>query len=313
MTFNKKLIHILLLFFFLNALLVLSPAKADDTTSATSSFISDAIAAGFNKILENTADQLYSVAGTDRANASILLDAEMHQKNDFLSNPGVQKMKDFTAFWFFLFYIIFLLVGGIGVMREAADGPFGGGGTWRNQYFEIAVFAPLIWAFYLYGLQWIFSLEWVLTSSAFLESVDLIGTVPITPIDYFMWSAINVALLIALYMRYLLVGLIAAFFLLIVAAALFPPTRRFAGMILSWGALMLFSRFIMALIIVGGTSIMSGLPRELSSNLGIYLIIVAVAFIFTTACILWPIISAFINPLKYMVVRRALYGDERRY
>ncbi len=289
-------------------------ATADSKNLDPYRIIPDLIAEGFDKILENQADNLYSSVGTNGTNASTLLTSLMYQKNDFLANPGVQKMKDFTAFWFFIFYIIFLLVGGIGVMREAADSSSFASdhGSWRNQYIEIAIFAPLVWAFYLYGLQWFFSLEWVLTKSSYLESMDLIGYVPTDSLDYFMFSLINVALIVALYIRYLIVGLFSAFFLLITAAALFPPTRRFAGMIFSYGAVMLFSRFIMTLILVGGTSIMSGLPYSQNTNMANYFVIVLVAFIFTTLCILYPILSPFISPLKYMIVSRSLYGQGRR-
>jgi len=145
--------------------------------STPTDIISNAVAAGFDKILENQADNLYSSVGTNGTNASTLLMDILYQKNDFLVNPGVQEMKDFTAFWFFVFYIIFLLVGGIRVMHEAADSSSFGNeeGSWRNQYIEIAIFAPLIWAFYLYGLQWLFSLEWILTRSAYLQTMDLIA------------------------------------------------------------------------------------------------------------------------------------------
>jgi hypothetical protein len=276
--------------------------------------IPNLIAKGFDKILENQADNLYSSVGTNETNVSTLLTGMVYQKNEFLVNPGVQKMKDFTAFWFFAFYIIFLLVGGIGVMREAADTSSLGNdnGSWRNQYIEIAIFAPLVWAFYLYGLQWLFSLEWVLTKSAYLETMDLIAYVPTDALDYLMFSIINVALILALYIRYLIVGLVSAFFLLVAAAALFPSTRGFATMLFSYGAVMLFSRFIMCMILVGGTSIMSGLPYPLNINSGIYLVIVLVAFIFTTVCILYPIISPFFSPLRYLIVSRSLYGQGRR-
>jgi len=53
---------------------------------------------------------------------------------------------------------------------------------------------------------------------------------------------------------------------------------------------------------------MSGLPYSQNSNLANYFVIVLVAFIFTTACILYPILSPFISPLKYMIVSRSLYG-----
>ena len=138
--------------------------------------------------------------------------------------------------------------------------------------------------------------------------MDLIAYTPTNALDYLMFSIVNVALILALYIRYLVVGLVSAFFLLIAAAALFPPTRGFAKMLFSYGAVMLFSRFIMCMILVGGTSIMSGLPSPINASLGIYFIIVLVAFIFTTACILYPILSPFISPLKYLVVSRSLYG-----
>ena len=304
-------------YFLLILLLCLSlvnVAAADYKTPDPYQIIPDLIAKGFDKILENQADNLYSSVGTNGTNVSTLLTSMLYQKNEFLVNPGVQKMKDFTAFWFFAFYIIFLLVGGIGVMREAADNSSFGNdnGSWRNQYIEIAIFAPLVWAFYLYGLQWLFSLEWVLTKSAYLEAMDLIAYTPTNALDYLSFSIINVALIIALYIRYLIVGLVSAFFLLIAAAALFPPTRGFAKMLFSYGAVMLFSRFIMSMILVGGTSIMSGLPFPLNINLAIYLVIVLVAFIFTTVCILYPILSPFISPLRYLIVSRSLYGQGRR-
>ena len=289
--------------------------KATADTAATqvpdlSEIIPDLIAKGFDQILENQADNLYSSVGTNSSNVSTLLTSMVYQKNEFLVNPGVQKMKDFTAFWFFAFYIIFLLVGGIGVMREAADNSSFGNdyGSWRNQYIEIAIFAPLVWAFYLYGLQWLFSLEWILTKSAYLQAMDLIPYIPTNALDYLSFSIINVALIFALYIRYLVLGLVSAFFLLIAAAALFPPTRGFATMLFSYGAVMLFSRFIMCMILVGGTSIMGGLPSPINTSLGIYYVIVFVAFIFATACILYPILAPFVGPLRYLIVSRSLYG-----
>ncbi len=262
-------------------------AAADSKNLDPYQIIPDLIAKGFDKILETQADNLYTSVGVNNSNASSLISGMMQQENDFLTNPGVQKEKDFTAFWFFVFYIIFLLVGGIGVMQEASDSSSFGNdnGSWRNQYIEIAIFAPLIWAFYLYGLQWVFSLEWILSKSAYVETMDLVAYIPADALDYLMFSIINVALILAFYVRYLIVGLVSAFFLLIAAAAFFQPTRRFAAMLFSYGAVMLFSRFIMTLILVGGTSIMSGLPEPFNKNIGIYFIVVLVAFIFTTACI----------------------------
>ncbi len=113
------------------------------------------ISKGFDRILESQADNLYNMIGVNSSNVQPAVSTLMAEKNDFLSNPMIQKEKNFTAFWYFVFYIIFLLVGGIGVMSESASFNTMGNvfGSWRNKYFEIAIIAPLIWAFYLSSWQ----------------------------------------------------------------------------------------------------------------------------------------------------------------
>ncbi len=276
--------------------------------------IPNLISKGFDMILESQADNMYNMIGVNNSNVQPAVSTLMAQKNDFLSNPVIQKQKNFTAFWYFVFYIIFLLAGGIGVMRESASFDTMGNvfGSWRNKYFEIAIIAPLIWAFYLYGLQWIFSLESILAKSAFLESMNFVSYSPDNSTAYLLRAVSFVGLMIIFYFRYLVVGIISAYFLLFAAAGFFPWTRPFAMMLFSYGAVMLFSRFLMCLILLEGTGLMSGLPSPLDRSLLLYFVITMGALLAGIACILYPVLSLFGNQIKYLIIGKYLFGSGRR-
>lgn len=292
-------------------LILAQPASADFHSIDV---IPDLISQGFDRILESQADNLYNMIGVNSSNVQPAVSTLMAEKNDFLSNPMIQKQKDFTAFWYFVFYIIFLLAGGVGVMSESASFDTMGNafGSWRNRYLEIAIISPLIWAFYLYGLQWIFSLESILAKSAFIESMNFVSYSPYNSTAYLLRALSFVSLMLIFYYRYLVVGIVSAYFLLIAAAALFPWTRSFAMTIFSYGAVMLFSRFLMCLILLGGTGLMSGLPEPLNQSLLLYYVITTGALLVGVACILYPIISLFGNQIKYVIIGRYLFGSGRR-
>ncbi len=276
--------------------------------------IPNLISQGFDMILEDQADNFYSMIGVNNSRAQPAVSTLMVENNSFLTNPMVQKEKNFTAFWYFVFYIIFLLVGGIGVMKESAssDSMGNGYGSWRNRYFEIAITAPLLWALYLKGLQWIFSFESILAKSAFLESMDFVSYSPENSTAYFLRALSIVSLMLIFYYRYLVVGIISAYFLLFAAAALFPWTRSFAVTVFTYGGVMLFSRFLMCLILLGGTGLMSGLPAPLNQSLLLYYVITMGALLVGVACILYPILASFSSQIKYLIIGRYLFGPIRR-
>jgi hypothetical protein len=295
------------IFFLALCMILAQPASAEFSSK---DMIPDLISKGFDMILESQADNMYNMIGMNNSNAQPAVSILMAQKNDFLSNPMVQKQKNFTSFWYFVFYIIFLLAGGIGVMKESASFDTMGNvfGSWRNKYFEIAIMAPLIWAFYLYGLQWIFSLESILARSAFLESMNFVSYSPDNSLAYLLRALSFVGLMIIFYFRYLVVGIISGYFLLFAAAGFFPWTRSFAMMIFSYGAVMLFSRFLMCLILLGGTGLMSGLPEPLNQSLLLYFVITLGTLLVGLVCILYPVFSLFGNQIKYLVVGKFLFA-----
>lgn len=298
--------------FFLSLCLIMAQPVA--AVFDPNELIPNLVSKGFDRILESQADNIYDMIGVNNSNAQPAVSTLMAQNNDFLSNPMVQRMKNFTAFWYFVFYIIFLLAGGIAVMKESASFDTMGNvfGSWRNRYFEIAIIAPLVWAFYLYGLQWIFSLESILAKSAFLESMNFVSYSPDNSLAYLFRALSFVSLMIIFYFRYLVVGIISAYFLLLAAAGFFPWTRQFAMMLFSYGAVMLFSRFLMCLILLGGTGLMSGLPYPLNESLLLYYVVTSGAILAGWACMLYPLLASFGNQIKYLIVGKFLFGRGRQ-
>lgn len=292
----KRIILVLTL-----CLILAQPASA---VFRSTDIIPDLISKGFDRILESQADYLYDMIGVNSSDIQPAVSTLMAQKNDFLSNPSIQKEKNFTSLWYFVFYLIFLLAGGIVLMKESANSSSMGNvsGSWRNKYFEIAIIAPLVWAFYLYGLQWIFSLEYVMAKSAFLESMNFVSYSPTNVFAYLLRAISTVTIMLIFYFRYLVVGIVSKYFLLFVAASFFPWTRSFAMTMFTYGAVMLFSRFIMCMVLLGGTGLMSGFPAPYNQSLLVYYVISSWALFAGIACILYPVIAIFTNQIKYRIV-----------
>lgn len=295
---------------FFRALLILLVLAV--TASATDfgivSTLSDGISEGFDKILVSITDQSFENMGMNSTESATLLTNFMIQPNDFLSNAFVQKEKSFTAFWYAVFYIMFMLVGGIILMKEEAMPARGfgmGGPAWRNTYITIAIIAPLIWAFYLYSFKWIFSLEYLLSKSSFLEIMDFMPPTTDNAVGYAVLGIMRMFNILFMYIRYMVVGLIAGWFLFIIAARFIPITATYGTLLINYGLLMLFSRFVVVLIFLGGFGILqeiSFLPQ--SAMFAPYFIVLLVALLFEFTCIIYPIIYVFTNsPAKYVKFR----------
>ncbi len=301
MSCSKRFFRILLIFLALTG-------TASATDFGIVSAISDGISQGFDKIMVSVTDQSYENMGLNTTESATMMTNFMIQPNDFLSNEFVQKEKSFTAFWYAVFYVMFLLVGGIILMKEEAMPSHGfgmSGPAWRNTYITIALIAPLIWAFYLYSFKWIFSLEYLLSKSSFLEIMDFMPPTTDNAVGYAILGIMRIFNIIFMYIRYMVVGLIAGWFLFIIAARLIPITEVYGKLLINYGLLMLFSRFVIVLIFLGGFGILQEitfLPQ--SAMFAPYFIVLLLALLFEVTCILYPIIYVFTNsPAKYVKFR----------
>ena len=247
--------------------------------SISKSFIPDLISKGFDRILESQADYLYDMIGVNSSDIQPAVSTLMAQKNDFLVKPIDTEGEELHSVMVFRVLLNFPFSRRNWLMKESANSSSMGNvsGSWRNKYFEIAIIAPLVWAFYLYGLEWIFSLEYVMAKSAFLESMNFVSYSPTNVFAYLLRAISSVTITLIFYYRYLVVGIVSEYFLLFVAAAFFPWTRSFAMTMFTYGAVMLFSRFIMCMVLLGGTGLMSGFPAPLNQSLLVYYVISTMA------------------------------------
>jgi len=283
-------------------------ASATDNNYGIISALSDGFVQGFDKILVSVTNQFYDNMGLNTTESATVMTNFMIQPNDFLSNEFVQKEKSFTAAWYAIFYVIFLLVGGILLMREEAMPARGfgmGGPAWRNTYITIALIAPIVWAFYLYSFKWFFSLEYLLSKSSFLEIMDFMPPTTDNAIGYFVLGIMRLFNILFMYIRYLIVGLIAGWFLFVIAARFIPVTASYGKLLINYGLLMLFSRFVIVLIFLGGFGILQDI-KFLPQNalFAPYFVVLLLALLFELACILYPVIFVmFHSPVKYVKFR----------
>jgi len=269
--------------------------------------LSDGISLGINKTMKAITNDAYSLVGMNNSEASTNITNFMVQPNDFLENDFVQKEKNFTAFWYAVFYVIFLLVGGIKLMKEEATPQGFGmdGGSWKNTYVTIALIAPLVWAFYLYSFKWIFSLEYLLSKSTFLEIMDFMPPSVDNALGYAILGFMRIFNVIFMYYRFMVVGLIAGWFLFVLAARIIPYTAVYGKLIINYGLLLLFSRFVVVLIFLGGFGILQDVSFLPNSALFLpYVLVLLLALLFELAVILYPVIYVFAHsPVKYVKIR----------
>jgi hypothetical protein len=302
---NQLFKAILIISFFLA---FTGTATADDLGIINA--LSDGFVQGFNNVLYSVTNQMYETMGMNSTDSETMITNFMVQPDDFLNNNFVQKEKTFTAFWYAVFYVIFLLVGGIILMKEEAMPAHGfgmGGPAWRNTYIAIALIAPLVWAFYLYGLKWMFSLEYVLSKSSYLEIMDFMPPTSDNAVEYVILGLLRIINIVFFYIRYMVAGLIAAWFLFVIAARFIPITASYGKLLINYFLLMLFSRFVVILILAAGFGIVAGLPFiSMVGEFGFapYMIVLLLALLFELGCILYPIIFVFFHsPVKYVKFR----------
>jgi len=262
----------------------------------------------FNAVLVSITDQAFAAVGINSTSAQTALVNLMVQPNDFLDNEFVQQEKSFSAAWYVIVYLIFALVGGILLLKNEAthDNDMGiGGASWRTTYFTVLIVAPLIWAFYLMSLKWVFSLEYVLSKSAFLELMDFIPVNSDNALAYFFLGLMRLINVLFFFIRYMVVGIIAAWFLFVISALFFPITKSYGKLVINYGLLMLFSRFVVVLIFLGGFGISNDFA-VLSVNMRTvpFFIVLCLAVLFEAACILYPLIYVLAHsPVKYIKIK----------
>lgn len=177
--------------------------------------------------------------------------------NNFLENTEVQKQKNFTAFWFVFFYIMFVICGAALIMKNLS---FNSNNEYKSKFLEIAIGAPILYALYLYGLDYLFKFETMMSQTVILNIIDIVPPVTSNALAYFFIGLFTLLIYIMFYIRYILISIIVSYFLVIAMLTYMPIFGKLMKVILAYGFLFLFIRFLILLFFVGGMSGVNMLP-----------------------------------------------------
>ena len=245
------------IFFILVLLCFAHPASATVADSSLTTVLPELIASGGSKIMENIGNQLYAMAGIENASqAQTKISDYMVAKNDFVKGEGVQKNKDFNAFWYLVVYILFA---GYGAARLAAEKGkiaqgFAAHKSYGGTYLKFLVMGLLFFLFYLYGLQWLSDFEWLLAKGIVVQSVNIIPLTPQNGISYLIIAIANIVVWLFMLLRYIIVYVVIMYLLWILCMTRIPVVGIIAYGVLVYGAAMFFFRVFIAFIFMAGAS-----------------------------------------------------------
>jgi hypothetical protein len=260
---------------------------------------------GFDQILISITDQLYEFTSVNNTNISQTMMNLYVQPNDFMNNPAIQEQKDFTSGWYAIIYIFFVIGGYIKLLHaEATYDGYGEGPEWRNTYFKAVLILPLIWAFYLVGLQSIFDFEYIIRSSASMQIMDIMPPTANNAIGYFFLGLQIIINILFMYYRYIIVGIITSIALLFVILYYIPYTKQFAIHCINYGVLLLFAPTAIVLIYLLGYGIIKG---SFLGQIGFpapYAIVLLIAVLFILGCMLYLFKFFLATPAKIIFLRK---------
>lgn len=292
------------------ASLMIAPASAGLPDVDIANILPEVIARGFDEILIGLGNDFYSVIGaTNSTNATDIMTKSFIIPNTFLENESLQKAKDFNAFWYGFFYLMFIIVGAAVVMKHKAvpDSGFIAEESFGNKYLEIAIGGILLFVFYLYGLDALFRFETALSYGITLEAMDMIIGIPTAPFLYLLLSSMFFLVNCFFLLRYLVLMIIATYFLFLVALQKIPVIGSIVYIILLYGVTFLFIRPIIALVLLAGSGAVASIPIGLGLDILAYILLLLIVIAITVLVIIAPFLYLYLKammPIKIMRMRR---------
>jgi hypothetical protein len=305
---NLKLKSILILILIVS--LMIAPASAGLPDVDIGHVLPGVMSQGFDAILMSIGNQLYSSIGAANAtNATEILSKSFITPNTFLENESLQKAKDFNAFWYGLFYLMFLVVGACVVMSEKAapDSGFVAEESFGNKYIEIAIGGILLFMFYLYGLDALFKFETALSYGITLEAMDMIVDIPTSSFLYLLLAVMFFIVNCFFVLRYLILVILATYFLFLIAMYKIPVIGSIVYVILLYGVTFLFIRPIIALVLLAGSGAVAALPVGCGLDIIAYIMLLLLVIVIALLVMIAPFLYIYLKammPIKIMRMRR---------
>jgi hypothetical protein len=275
-----KLLFILIIFIILTT--SASAGIADiDITDVLPSLIAD----GGNKFMEMVGNQMYGMIGVNNStDAQTAISNYLASPNTFIDSPILQKQKDFNSFWFSIFYFFGLCIGAMVLSREKGlpssgfKAPQGIG----NKYVSFAFYGIILYLFHLWGLQYLFDFEWLLSKGVIVQAMDMVPFVPDNGLTYLVIAVFLLVLILFMIIRYLVISIVASYFLLLVCLSKVPALGLIVKVVLTYGFVLLFFRVILASVFLAGAGAIQSLGMDLKvlPYIALLLIMVGLCVVF---------------------------------
>lgn len=294
----KKLISILIILCFA------FPVNAGISDMDITTILPESFAQGGSKFLELIGDQLYKMAGVENTTqAQTAITNFMVERQDFIGSEGVQKTKDMNAFWYLVVFVGFIFFGAARIAMEKgriANG-FTAQESYSGKYLKFIFMGLIFYLFYLYGLQWIIDLEWLMAKGFVVQSANILPMTPQNGISYLLIAIASVIIWLFMVIRYIIVYIVVMYILWLICFSRVPLVGLIAWGVLIYGAFLFCFRIIIAfLFMAGATAIESAhIGGLVLPYLGLLIGIIYVCY----WCMILPI---------FLIYRKAAGSGDRR-
>lgn len=287
-----------IVFILITILITLQTATALDPLNLTAT-VPHLIALGFDEILKSLGDSVYSLAGVNNSGEMNLYMTQLliSSNDQFLDNSFIQDQKDFNAFWFGVFYLLYVFIGAVLVWKHNIN-PMpnmkNGFALYdefldSEKYLKTVVWGLIIFMFVYYGLDYVFKLEWLLSQGIALETFNLLPPTFDNAVAYLFGALAYLCLSIFFMIRFFVVGITSAFLLFMLGLYLFPFVRGIITEIFSYALLLLFSRFFLAAAMTAGIALIQALPFGLRNGVFPYLVLTLLVDLLALVILLGPV------------------------
>ena len=295
--FMKPLFILILLLAFIH------PASASLADYDFTDTMPSLFAEGGNKFMEMIGNQMYGMIGANNStDAQTTISNFLASPNTFIESPILQKQKDFNSFWFSIFYVIGLCIGAMILSREKGiptsgfKAPQGIG----NKYVSFALYGLILYLFHLWGLQYLFDFEWLLSKGVIIQALNVVPFVPDNGLTYLIIALGLLVLAVFMIIRYLVISIVASYFLLLICLAKVPALGLIVKILLTYGFVLLFFRVILAAVFLAGAGAIQSISMMMGTDLKVlpYIALLAIMIGLCIVFMVLPIVYVYSNIKK---------------
>jgi hypothetical protein len=250
----KPNLKLIIITFTLISILI-CPASASPSDLDISAILPSLISQGGNVFIEDLGNQLYQMGAINNASeAQGKIAVYMGNKNNFIERPGVQEQKNFNAFWFLVVYILYIGYGAARISGEkgGVTRGFAAQESYTRTYMKNIVLGGLFFIFYLRGIDWACTIEWLIAHGFTMNAMDIMPNDAQHGVSYLIIAITNIFVWSFMILRDIIVYIVIMHILWLICMEKLPIVGYAFALIISFGVTLFFSRVIISFLFMAG-------------------------------------------------------------